>query len=135
MVAPKAGRRCWSDIDPASTLFTQINDSIERSSIVVASVGRQVLPASDAETAASFLWLTAIQGIERKQDTADLAPKTCFISAEAVEREAGQIGETQKATREVSARTDGMINRFLPRAGHSFGGVCTCREIPEPGRN
>ena len=71
------------------------------SSIVVASVGRQVLPATDTETAPSFLWFAAIQGIESKQDLAGLAPKDCFIPAEAVERVAGQIGETQKATCEV----------------------------------
>jgi hypothetical protein len=35
-----------------------------------------------------------IQCIESKQDLADLAPKGCFISAEAVERVVGQIGET-----------------------------------------
>ena len=59
------------------------------------------------DTAPSFLWFAAIQGIERKQDLADLAPKGCFISAEAVEREVGQIGKTQKATRELSGRIDG----------------------------
>ena len=36
-----------------------------------------------------------------KQDLADLAPKDCFIAAKSVERVAGQIDETQKATCEV----------------------------------
>ena len=67
-------------------------------STVVASVGRQVLPAMDTETAASFLWFAAIQCIESKQDLAGLAPKDCFIPAKPVERVAGQIGQTQKAT-------------------------------------
>ena len=46
------------------------------------------------ETALSVLWFAAIQRIERKQDLPDLAPKDCFISAEAVERVVGQIGKT-----------------------------------------
>ena len=36
-------------------------------------IGRQVLPATGMETALSFLWLAPIQGIECKQDRADLA--------------------------------------------------------------
>ena len=68
------------------------------SSIVVASVGRRVLPATDTETASSLLWLATIQCIESKQDLAGLAPKDCFVSAKPVERVAGQIGQTQKAT-------------------------------------
>jgi hypothetical protein len=55
--------------------------------------------------ACSFLWFAAIQGIERKQDLAGLAPKGCLIAAQAIEREVGQIGQTQKATRESSVRT------------------------------
>ena len=47
----------------------------------------------------SVLWLAAIQGIERNKDAADLVRKGCFIAAEAVERVAGQIGQTQKTTR------------------------------------
>ena len=53
-----------------------------------------VLAAAEAETAPSIPWFAAIQGIKRKQDLAGLAPKGCFISAEAVERVVGQIGET-----------------------------------------
>ena len=62
------------------------------SSIVVASIGRQVLPATDTGTAPSLLRFTAIQYIESKQDLAGLAPQRCFISAETIEREVGQIG-------------------------------------------
>jgi hypothetical protein len=56
------------------------------------------------------LWFAAI--IKRKQDLADLAPKGCFISAEAVERVVGQVGETQKATRELSGGIGGKFDRF-----------------------
>ena len=82
------------------------------------------MSAAEMETAASFLWFAAIQDIEHKQDLAGLAPKGRIVSAEAIERIVGQIGETQKATREVSARIDGMIDRFLPRTVHGFGAVC-----------
>ena len=51
----------------------------QRSSIVVASVGRQVLPITDTETVSSLLWFATIQGIESKQDLGGLAPKDCFI--------------------------------------------------------
>ena len=59
------------------------------SSKVVASVGRQVLPATDTETAPSVLWFATIQCIESKQDLAGLAPKGCFIPAKPVERIGG----------------------------------------------
>ena len=35
-----------------------------------------------------------------------MAPKGRFIAAEAVEREVGQIGKTQEATRELNGRID-----------------------------
>ena len=65
------------------------------SSTVVASVGQKVLSATDPEPGPSLLWFAAIQRIECTQDLAGLAPKSCFVSTEAVEREAGQIGKTQ----------------------------------------
>ena len=58
-------------------------------------VDRQFLTITDAETAPPIPWFAATQGVQRKQDLADLPPKGCFISAEAVERVVGQIGETQ----------------------------------------
>ena len=73
-----------------------------RTSIFVALEGWRVLPPANMKTAPSFVWFAAIQSIERKQDLARLAPKGCFISAKAIEREVRQIGETQKATRELS---------------------------------
>src|SRR5208282_1060438 len=69
------------------------------------------------ETTASLLWFATIQRIESKQDLACLAPKGSFISAEAVEREVRQIGETQKATRELSGGTNDRSVRFWARAG------------------
>ena len=60
------------------------------------------------------MWFAAVQGIESKQDLADLAPKRCFVAAEAIEREVGQIGQTQKATREVSGAIDGRFDRTGP---------------------
>ena len=38
--------------------------------------------------APSFLWFAAIQGIERIEDLVSLAPKGCFIAAEAIKRKA-----------------------------------------------
>ena len=49
-----------------------------------------------------------------------MAPDGCFISAEAVERVVGQIGQTQKATGEVSVGIDGRFGRFRTRAGRGF---------------
>ena len=72
------------------------------------------MPATGMETAPSILRFVAIQGVEGKQDLADLAPKDGFIPAEPVEREVGQIGEAQKATREVGRTRPGLA--FLPAA-------------------
>jgi hypothetical protein len=37
------------------------------------------------------LWFAAIEGIESKQNLTGLAPKGCFVSAEAVERDARAV--------------------------------------------
>ena len=58
------------------------------------------------------LWLAAIQGIERNEGLANLAPKGSFIAAEAIEREVGQISKTQKATRELNA-SGLMVGRIV----------------------
>jgi hypothetical protein len=63
------------------------------------------------------------QGIKRKQDLADLAPKGFFISAEAVERVVGQVGETQRATRELSGGIGGKFDRFRRGASERFYSV------------
>ncbi len=106
--------------------FDQLPVSVEqwrnqpvRKSTLIALVGRQFWPAADAETAPSVLWFATIQCIESKQDLAGLAPKGCFIPAKPVERVAGQIGQTQKATCEIG----GGINKFRPRVGLGFRSV------------
>jgi hypothetical protein len=52
------------------------------------------------------LWLAAIQGIERKERLAKLTPQSCFIAAETIEREVGQISKTQEATCELDSMVD-----------------------------
>jgi hypothetical protein len=82
------------------------------------------LPAAEVEAAPSIPWFAAIQGIKRQQDLAALAPKGCSISAEAVEHVVGQIGKSQKASRELGG---GIVSRFdgLPDgAGHVSSFVC-----------
>ena len=66
-------------------------------SLVVVSVGRQVLPATSTVPVCSLLRFATIQCIQSKQDLAGLAPKDCFIPAKPVERVARQIGQAQKA--------------------------------------
>ena len=64
--------------------------------------------------APSIPWFAAIQDIKSKKDLAGLAAEGCFISAEAVERVVGQIGETQKATRELgSGDGAGHVSGFV----------------------
>ena len=64
----------------------------------------------------SLLWLATIQGIERKQDLAGLAPKDCFIPAKPVEWETRQID--QKATCEIGGGINGFQLRVRPRLGY-----------------
>ena len=71
------------------------------------------MPAAEVEMATSVLRSSSAQCIERKHDLASLTPKNGFVSAKPVERIAWQIGETQKATREVGAR----IGRIWRGAG------------------
>ena len=66
----------------------------------------------DTEAACPFLWFAAIQGVKGKQDLTGLAPKGCFIAAQAIQREVGQIGKTQKATRELNGRIDDSCDRI-----------------------
>jgi hypothetical protein len=58
------------------------------------------------------IFFATCQRIECKQDLASLAPKGCFIAAQAVEREIGQISETQKAPRELNGRINRGYNRI-----------------------
>jgi hypothetical protein len=48
-------------------------------------VDPQVLSAADMEAAPSIVVFAPIQGVQCKQDLAGLAPKGCFIPAEAIE--------------------------------------------------
>src|SRR4029077_8210502 len=47
-------------------------------------VDSQFLPTADTETTPSIPWFAATQDIKCKQNLSSLAPKGCFISAEAV---------------------------------------------------
>ena len=58
---------------------------------------------SKSVMAHSLLWFTPIQCIERKENPTGLTPKCGLISAEAIEREIRQIGQTQKAAGELDA--------------------------------
>jgi hypothetical protein len=66
-------------------------------------VDRDFLSVAYTETASSIAWFAPAQDVKCEQNLTDLAPKGCFISAKAVESTVGQIGETQKATRELMA--------------------------------
>jgi hypothetical protein len=71
---------------------------------------------ANRETVSSLLGLAAIEGIEREQDLIGLAPKDCFITAEPIEGEIGQIRYTQKALGELNSGT----SRFHRESGHRF---------------
>jgi hypothetical protein len=60
---------------------------------------------SEREGPLSFLRLSAIQNFKSEEDLTGLAPERGLIPTEAIEREVGQIGQTQKATRELDCRT------------------------------
>jgi hypothetical protein len=89
----------------------------------------EFLPAADTETAPSFPGFAAIQGFKSKQYLSGLAPKGCFISAEAIERVVRQIGETQKATRELSRRIYGSFDGFRHGVGRVLSFVHTALRI------
>jgi hypothetical protein len=65
---------------------------------------------SKSVTAHSLLWFTPIQCIERTENPTGLTPKCGLISAEAIEREIRQIGQTQKAAGEL----DGFMIFHFP---------------------
>src|SRR5262245_61551822 len=79
-------------------------------------VSRRFLLLAGMEPVASFLWLTAFQYVKGEQDLADLPPGPCCVPREAVDRGAGQISETQEATREVG----GALDRGHAGTGHGF---------------
>ena len=67
-------------------------------------VNGSLVPIAEEEMATSVLRSLSAQCIERNHGLASLTPKDGFVPAKPVERMAWQIGETQKATREVGAR-------------------------------
>jgi hypothetical protein len=76
-------------------------------------VDREFLSAAYAEAAPSIPRFTAIQGIQGKKDLPGLAPKGCFISAEAVDRVVGHIGKSQKAKREFAGGMHSRLDRSV----------------------
>jgi hypothetical protein len=71
--------------------------------------------------------------VYRAQKASGLAPKSYFISAEPVERVVGQIGQTQKATREVGGRVNGRPNRFQPGRGQEVRLAMPCQAFESAG--
>ena len=76
----------------------------------------RVIVAEARSMARSIVRFAPVQCIERKQDSASLVPKGCFIPAESIKREIGQVGETQKTARELDSGNVG----FRPRVGRPF---------------
>jgi len=72
--------------------------------------------ARKPKTAHSLLWFAAIKCLECVKDPAGLAPKGCLIAAETIEREIGQVGQSQKAASELDI---GSVDVF-PRVGYRF---------------
>jgi len=72
--------------------------------------------ARKPKTAHSLLWFAAIKYLERVKDSASLAPQGGFITAETIEREIGQVGQSQKAASELDI---GSVDVF-PRVGYRF---------------
>ena len=85
--------------------------------------------------ALSLLWFAAIQRIERKQDLARLAPKRCFITAQAIECEVGQISETQKAPRELDRAIDSRCDKIRLGGLPGFRRVRDARAMPDCSHN
>src|SRR5439155_1030898 len=106
------GRRakCILRNEPSSCCRANTRRALLGGSIIVVPVGSLVWAAAHAKTGPSFPWLATIQGGERKEDLASLAPKRCFIPAQSIERVARQVSETQIALREVC----GAVVRIRP---------------------
>ena len=79
-----------------------------------------VLRPANTGTATSLLGFSPIQCIKREQDPAGLAPQGRFIAAETIEREIGQVGQTQKTAGEF----DGIVSfRVTIRVSSSKEGM------------
>jgi hypothetical protein len=87
------------------------------------------------KTAGSLLRFSPIEHLEHIKDSAGLAPKIGFISAQPIESEIGQISETQETASELDIGSDGFgpslwhrvdrINDVLSRCN------LACRASPE----
>ena len=96
----------------------------ESKSAIIALIDRQCGAIIDTEAVCSFLWFAAIQGVKRKQNLTGLTPKGYFIAAQAIEREVGQIGKAQKATRELSGTIADRCNGIWLGTPESLCCVC-----------
>ena len=79
-------------------------------SVVVVAMIVFIGPVDGATThqgRSPFLRLAAVEIVERKEDLVDLPPQRVFVAAEPVDRARRQIGQTQKALREMEARIGG----------------------------
>ena len=92
----------------------------------------RVIGAEARKIVGSFVRFAPVQCIKRKQDPAGLAPQSCLIAVEAIERQIGQIGQTQKAASKLDCR--GIVidlrdrDRFyaisiIPRGCVGFGRI------------
>jgi hypothetical protein len=68
------------------------------------------------KTARSLLWLAAIKSLERVKNPPGLSPQGSFIAAETIQREIGQVGQTQKTASELDIGNVGVF----PSVGYRF---------------
>jgi len=80
-------------------------------------------PAEEIKTAPSLLRFAAIQDIESKQSLTYLAPQSRFVTAQPVEGEVGQVGQTQEATRKLGSRVGGCCADFDRRTRQGLRSV------------
>jgi hypothetical protein len=65
-------------------------------SILVVLESEELLTIAQFAAARSFLWFTAIKSIEGEERLAGLSPQSCFVAAEPIQREIGQICQRKK---------------------------------------
>jgi hypothetical protein len=68
---------------------------------------------AETGTATSLLWFPTIQRIKREQDPAYLALHGCFVSAQAIERKIGQIGECEGRPRKREVKIQTRAERII----------------------
>ena len=82
--------------------------------------------ARKPKTAHSLLWLAAIKCLEHVKDPAGLAPQGSFIAAKTIERQIGQVGQTQKAASELNIGNGGVFTRVGYRFHLTYSAVRNC---------